>query len=75
MRALLDVNLLIALLIAGHVHHSAATHWLGEHLSNGAVAGWASCPLTQNGCLRILSNRAYAGHQPLAAVAARKTCS
>jgi toxin-antitoxin system PIN domain toxin len=73
MRALLDVNLLIALLDAGHVHHSAATHWLGEHLSNGAVAGWASCPLTQNGCLRILSNRAYAGHQPLAAVAARLT--
>ena len=73
MRALLDVNLLIALLIAGHVHHSAATHWLAEHLSNGAVAGWASCPLTQNGCLRILSNRAYAGHQPLAAVAARLT--
>jgi len=71
MRALLDVNLLIALLDAGHVHHSAATHWLGEHLSNGAVAGWASCPLTQNGCLRILSNRAYARHQPLAAVAAR----
>jgi toxin-antitoxin system PIN domain toxin len=71
MRALLDVNVLIALLDAGHVHHGAATRWLGEHLSTGAAAGWASCPLTQNGCLRILSNRAYPRPQPVAAVAAR----
>lgn len=71
MRALLDVNVLIALLDAGHVHHAVATRWLGDHLSDGASAGWASCPLTQNGCLRILSNRAYPRPQPVAAVAAR----
>ena len=80
MRALLDVNVLIALLDAGHVHHAAASRWLDGHLSPGQVtadrpdaraAGWASCPLTQNGCLRILSNRAYPRPQPVAAVAAR----
>lgn len=76
MRALLDVNVLIALLDAGHVHHATAARWLDEHLRTGSTARWASCPLTQNGCLRILSNRAYSSRaaaqpQPLAAVAAR----
>ena len=51
MRALLDVNLLIALLDAGHIHHRVVTEWLGRELDSG----WASCPITQNGCLRILS--------------------
>jgi hypothetical protein len=72
MRALLDVNVLIALLDAGHVHHAAAGRWLDSHLADGPAAGWASCPLTQNGCLRILSNRAYPRPQPVAAVAARR---
>jgi len=54
MVALLDVNVLVALLDADHMHHTAATHWLSEHLD----AGWASCPLTQNGCIRILSQAA-----------------
>lgn len=67
MRALLDVNVLIALLDAGHVHHGAARDWLGTHIG----AGWASCPLTQNGCLRILSTPAYPRVQPVAQVAAR----
>ena len=51
MRALLDVNVLIALLDAGHIHHRLATDWLVAHLDQG----WASCPLTQNGCMRIFS--------------------
>ena len=67
MRALLDVNVLIALLDAGHVHHPAATAWLVE---NGQL-GWASCPITQNGCVRILSSSAYARHQPVSEVIAR----
>jgi hypothetical protein len=71
MRALLDVNVLIALLDAGHVHHAAAGRWLDSHLADGPAAGWASCPLTQNGCLRILSNRAYPRPQPVAAGAGR----
>lgn len=65
--ALLDVNVLIALLDAGHLHHRVATDWLGEHLE----PGWASCPLTQNGCIRILSQPAYPNHAPAAEVAGR----
>ena len=67
MRALLDVNVLLALLDAGHLHHATATAWLGAH----AKAGWASCPLTQNGCLRILSLPSYPNTQPTALVADR----
>ncbi len=67
MRALLDVNVLVALLDAGHLHHRAATDWLSAHQR----MGWASCPLTQNGCLRILSLPSYPNPQPAALVAER----
>ncbi len=67
MRALLDVNVLVALLDAGHLHHAAATRWLSTHQRTG----WASCPLTQNGCLRILSLPSYPNPQPTARVAER----
>lgn len=67
MRALLDVNVLIALLDAGHVHHRVVTDWLVTHLGDG----WASCPLTQNGCIRIFSNPAYPNAMPAAQIAER----
>ncbi len=67
MRALLDVNVLIALLDAGHVHHAAANTWLEANIEQG----WASCPITQNGCLRIMSADAYPRSQPVAVVAQR----
>ena len=67
MRALLDVNVLIALLDAGHLHHAAATRWLAANVK----AGWASCPVTQNGCLRVLSLASYPNAQPTAVVADR----
>ena len=67
MVALLDVNVLIALLDAGHMHHASATQWLSAHLNEG----WASCPLTQNGCMRILSQSTYPNRAPAAEVAAR----
>jgi hypothetical protein len=67
MRALLDVNVLIALLDANHVHHHVATGWIGRN----ADAGWASCPLTQNGCIRIMSQPGYPNPVPAAAVAER----
>lgn len=51
--ALLDVNVLIALLDNKHKHHALATSWLFEWLIAGNC--WASCPITQNGCMRILS--------------------
>ena len=55
MRALLDVNVLIALLDADHSLRARATQWFGRH----ARAGWASCPITQNGCVRIMSHPGY----------------
>ena len=67
MRALLDVNVLIALLDGGHLHHRLSRGWLARHLD----AGWASCPLTQNGCIRILSQPAYPNSVPVARVAER----
>lgn len=67
MRALLDVNVLVALLDEAHVHHRNASAWLADHVDDG----WASCPLTQNGCLRILSNPAYPSPVPLRQVAER----
>ena len=55
MRALLDINVLIALFDEDHSHHSAASEWLEDNI----VHGWASCPLTQNGCVRIMSQPRY----------------
>jgi toxin-antitoxin system PIN domain toxin len=62
MRGLLDVNVLIALHDSDHIHHSAASRWLQDNIEHG----WASCPLTQNGCLRIMAQPGYAQPQPLA---------
>ncbi|MEW6707255.1 MAG: TA system VapC family ribonuclease toxin [Pseudomonadota bacterium] len=67
MRALLDVNVLVALLDAGHLHHRRATDWLAANLRQG----WASCPITQNGCIRILSQSGYPNPVPAGEVAAR----
>ncbi|MBE7564333.1 MULTISPECIES: TA system VapC family ribonuclease toxin [Acidithiobacillus] len=68
MRALLDVNVLIALLDAAHIHHRAAHHWLAQQSD-----GWATCPITVNGCLRILSQPGYPGALPIADIAGRLT--
>jgi uncharacterized protein len=67
MRALLDVNVLIALLDAGHLHHSLAMSWLDREIHHG----WASCPITQNGCIRIMSQPAYPANIAAAQVAER----
>jgi hypothetical protein len=55
MRALLDVNVLIALLDSDHTSHRSAMAWFSEH----AGGGWASCPITENGCVRIMSHPGY----------------
>ena len=64
MRALLDVNVLIALLDSAHAHHRRARAWISANIEHG----WASCPLSQNGCLRILSQPRYSN--PLSLVEA-----
>jgi toxin-antitoxin system PIN domain toxin len=64
MRSLLDVNVLIALLDVDHSLHTPAMTWFAEH----ARQGWASCPITQNGCLRIMSHPAYPNAPPVRTV-------
>lgn len=52
---LLDVNVLIALIDPAHVHHDTAHAWFK---ANGRQS-WASCPLTENGVVRIVSHPKY----------------
>jgi toxin-antitoxin system PIN domain toxin len=58
MRALLDVNVLIALLDPDHAFHDRGHNWWAAN----AKHGWASCPLTENGVVRIMSNPGYSRH-------------
>ncbi len=53
--ALLDLNILTALLWPAHEHHEAAHRWFGAR----ANARWATCALTQLGFVRIVSNPAF----------------
>lgn len=53
--ALLDVNVLVALFDPAHCHHDEAHRWFGRN----RASGWATCPMTINGCIRVLSNPAY----------------
>jgi len=66
-RALLDINVLIALLDSDHASHDAAIDWFAKQ----AREGWASCPITQNGCIRIMSNPGYPNPLPVQAVVQR----
>ena len=52
---LLDVNVLVALFDQAHVHHAAAHAWMPVAIA----AGWRTCPITENGVLRILSHPGY----------------
>ncbi len=66
--ALLDVNVLVALFDPDHVHHEAAHAWF----SVNRPSGWATCPLTENGLVRVLSNPAYMPlHEPPAGIVRR----
>lgn len=55
--ALLDVNVLVALFDPDHIQHEPAHAWFAA----ARAGGWATCPLTENGLVRILSNVAYTG--------------
>jgi len=55
MRALLDVNVVIALLDPDHVFHGRAHNWWAANQK----LGWASSPITENGVVRILSSPNY----------------
>lgn len=55
MRSLLDVNVLIALLDPEHSRHEFIHEWWEQNVT----AGWATCPLTQNGFVRITTQPRY----------------
>jgi len=55
MRSLLDINVMIALLDPDHAFHERAHAWWDENHHYG----WASCPLTENGTVRIMSSQGY----------------
>ncbi len=55
MTALLDLNVLVALAWPAHEHHARARDWF---LARGR-SKWATCPITQLGFVRILSNPAF----------------
>ena len=61
MRALFDVNALLALFDRDHVHHSAIRDWWAAHTRDG----WATCPFTQNGLVRIMSQPGYSSPRPI----------
>jgi hypothetical protein len=62
MVALLDVNVLVALFDPTHVHHEAAHDWFGP----ARARGWATCPITELGLIRVLSNPVYSGRRTTA---------
>ena len=54
-RALLDINVLLALLDSDHVDHDRTRVWLDGEIATG----WASCAITQNGFVRIVNRPRY----------------
>ena len=55
MSALLDINVLLALLDRDHVLHERGRRWFEQEVGHG----WASCAVTQNGFIRVLSQPGY----------------
>lgn len=56
MATLLDVSVLLALFDPGHVHHELAHDWFEDHRREG----WASCPITENGFIRLVTSPTFA---------------
>ena len=54
-RYLLDVNVLIALVDPAHVQHDEAHEWFGRT----GRRSFATCPITENGLLRIVGHPKY----------------
>ena len=67
LRALLDVNVLIALFDSDHIDHARARLWFGAEVHHG----WASCALTENGFVRVVSQPRYPSPVPTALAIAR----
>lgn len=54
-RFLLDVNVLIALIDPAHLQHDNAHNWFSAH----GKRAWATCPLTENGIVRVVGHARY----------------
>ena len=63
--SLLDVNVLVALFFADHVHHDFAHDWFEDHQAHG----WATCPHTVNGFVRVACRQTIDGDPVRPAVA------
>ena len=63
---LLDVNAVIALIDPMHVHHERAHRWFAER----ETGPWHTCPIVQNGVVRVVSNPRYPNTQPAPVVLA-----
>jgi toxin-antitoxin system PIN domain toxin len=59
-RYLLDINVLIALMDPDHTFHQLAHAWW-----NPDTRPWASCPITENGLIRIMASTAYSKNTQL----------
>jgi uncharacterized protein len=67
LRCLLDVNVLIALLDTNHLFHAKVHGWLSNH-----TGGLATCAITQNGAVRIMSQPRYSALISLSATHIQK---
>ena len=71
---LLEVNVILALTDPRHLHHDAAHRWFtGER-----DRGWATCPITENGFVRIVSHPKYPnrpGDAPTVLSILRRLCA
>jgi len=65
-RHLLDVNTVIALIDPLHVHHERAHAWFASRGENP----WHTCPIVQNGVVRVVSHPKYPNSQPAPTVMA-----
>jgi toxin-antitoxin system PIN domain toxin len=52
---LFDINVLLALFDLDHLRHKTAQDWILSEVNSG----WATCPITENGFIRIISQASY----------------
>jgi len=64
----LDVNVIISLPDSAHVHHASTVKWFDR---TAAQEGWSTCPVTENGFIRIVSHMSYPNMQMTAGQAAQ----
>jgi uncharacterized protein len=65
---LLDANVLIALVVADHVHHDAAEAWLADTDDR-----FATCPITEGSLVRLLIREGQSADAARAVVTAMAT--